>query len=95
MARLRKIGIIFFGKLSAFAAGFVGLVAGITYSFGGLVYDILTTQSVNWGTALAFFALLGMPVIFGCAGFLAGAIAAPIYNLAAKRFGGIEIDIQQ
>ena len=73
----------------------VGLIAGILYSFGGAVYDVLTTGSVNLGTALAFLALIGMPVMFAAFGFVLGLIQAPLYNLFATRFGGIEIEIIQ
>lgn len=70
----------------------VGLVAGILYSFGGAIYDVLTTGSVNLGTALAFLALIGMPIIFAAFGFIVGLIEAVLYNLFAGWFGGVEID---
>lgn len=52
----------------------VGLVCGILYAFGGLVSDLATT-GVNRGTALAFLALLGMPLAFGAAGWAFGWLA--------------------
>lgn len=58
---------------------YVGLICGVLYSFGGLVYDLLTV-GLNWGTAMAFMALVGMPLIFGVFGFLAGALAAMIFG---------------
>lgn len=66
-----------------------GLVCGILYSFGGLVYEAYT-QSLNTGTVLAFAALVGMPLIFASAGFMAGAVGAVLYNVSAKWTGGIE-----
>jgi hypothetical protein len=36
-----------------------------------------------------------MPVIFGLFGLVAGAVGAVLYNLAARRFGGIEADFEQ
>lgn len=92
MAKLRRVGILFLAKLFAIVMAFFGFLAGVLYSFGGAVYDIATTQSVNAGTALAFLALLGMPVLFALAGFLAGAVGAPFYNRMAQRFGGIELN---
>lgn len=73
---------------------FVGLIAGIFYSFGGLIYD-LSTIGLNGGPALAFFALIGMPLIFAACGFIVGAIEAVLYNLVAGWFGGIEMDFKQ
>ena len=69
---------------------FVGLIAGILYSFGGAIYDLLTT-----GTALAFLALIGMPILFATFGFMVGLIEAFLYNLFARRIGGIELEIEQ
>lgn len=54
---------------------YVGLACGVLYSFGGLIYDLLTV-GLNWGTALAFMALVGMPVLFGAFGFICGALYA-------------------
>lgn len=74
---------------------FVGLIAGILYSFGGAIYDLLTSGTVNWGTALAFLALIGMPILFATFGFLVGLIEAYLYNLFASWIGGIELEIEQ
>lgn len=57
----------------------VGLLAGILYSFGGAAYDLFTT-GWNTGTALAFGALLGMPLIFGAAGLGLGITVAAFFK---------------
>ena len=56
---------------------YLGLACGVLYSFGGLVVDLLTI-GLNWGTAMAFGALVGMPIIFGTFGFLCGALIAAV-----------------
>jgi hypothetical protein len=94
MAKLDKIGVIFLAKLLAISMAVVGMIAGIIYSVGGMIYDLLTV-GLNLGTALAFLALVGMPVLFAAGGFLVGAVAAFLYNSVAKLFGGIEIDMEQ
>ena len=53
----------------------VGLAMGILYSFGGLIIDLMTI-GLNTGTALAFMALIGMPVIFGAIGWCIGLLFA-------------------
>ena len=68
----------------------IGLALGILYSVGGLIVD-LTTTGINAGSGLAFFALIGMPIIFGVPAFLIGLIIAPIFNLISKLVGGIKI----
>lgn len=61
-------------KLAKWMA-YLGLVCGVVYSVGGLVYDMLTI-GLNWGTAMAFGALVGMPLVFAAFGFLCGALGA-------------------
>lgn len=53
----------------------LGLGCGVLYAFGGLVVDLMTI-GLNWGTALAFLALLGMPALFAAAGFAGAALLA-------------------
>lgn len=92
-----------FGKLQAFIMLFAGLLAGIVYSFGGLIIDTLVslgwitsseTSGLSYGTVLAFGAVIGMPLIFAIFGFIFGLIEAFIYNLFARWFGGIEIKLE-
>ncbi len=70
----------------------VGLAAGLLYSFGGFFYE-LAEGNLNSGTALAFLAIVGMPLLFGFFGFVAGAITAQLYNLVSRWSGGIEADV--
>ncbi|MDZ4714741.1 MAG: hypothetical protein SH819_04655 [Cytophagales bacterium] len=104
MTRLQKIGVFFFAKLLAAVMAVAGMVAGILYSVGGLIVDTLVsmrwvspeaaaTPGLSYGTVLALGALVGMPFIFATVGFAAGMIAAPLYNVFARWFGGIEMDV--
>lgn len=93
MSRIQKISLLGLAKFQAVVMAYIGLIAGTLYSVGGAIYDVLTTGSVNLGTALAFFALIGMPAISATAGFFIGVIVAPLYNLTARSFGGIEFDL--
>ena len=63
---------------------YFGLACGVLYSFGGVVVDLLTI-GLNWGTVMAFGALVGMPVIFGAFGFFLGALIA----LVARGVGSV------
>jgi hypothetical protein len=49
----------------------LGLICGVLYSFGGVIVDLFTI-GLNWGTVLAFGALVGMPAAFAVAGFVVG-----------------------
>lgn len=91
MVKLKRIGILFLAKLQAIVMAIVGLVLGVLYSFGGFFYELFT-QTLNTGTALAFLALIGMPLALSLAGFLAGAVEAILYNIFARLVGGIDAD---
>jgi len=92
MARIKHIRVLAFVKFQAVLMAGVGLIAGILYSFGGAIYDVLNTGSANLGTALAFLALVGMPIVFAAIGGMVGLVEAVLYNLLARRFGGLEMD---
>ena len=93
MVKVKRVGVLFSALLQCTVMAFAGLIAGIFYSFGGFFYE-LVTGTLNWGTVLAFGALLGMPAAFAAFGFAFGLIAALLYNFAAKRFGGIKADLE-
>ena len=90
MKKSNKLQVFAFAKFQSVLLALVGFLAGIFYSFGGLIYDLLSTGSVNSGTALAFFALLGMPVIFAAFGLILGLLEAYLFNIFAKWFSGID-----
>lgn len=94
MAKLKKLGVLFSAKLQAIVMACAGMICGILYAFGGFFYELLT-GSLNSGTALAFFALIGMPAMFAACGFVFGAIGALLYNLVGRWIGGIEVDFEQ
>ena len=105
MAKLKKINVFSFAKFLTILMTFVGLVAGILYSFGGLFIDVLvsigwissvavSTPGLSYGTVLAFGALIGMPIIFVTFGLIIGIILPLLYNLIARWFGGIELDFE-
>ena len=85
--------------------GLIGAVCGIFYAFGGLVVDALvsldwlsaqamSTPGLSFGTVLAFGALVGMPLLFAAAGFVAGMVEAILFNGFARWTGGFKIDFE-
>ena len=62
----------------------VGLASGVLYSFGGLAVDLVTT-GLNAGTAMAFGALIGMPVLGGLAGLGLGAMVGLGLAIVSQR----------
>ena len=85
----------------------VGKVAGVLYGAMGLVVGAIVSLATTIGGLArhdAFGALAGglagigaivlLPILYGCLGFIVAIIAAWLYNLAAGFVGGIEIDVK-
>jgi ABC-type proline/glycine betaine transport system permease subunit len=93
MGLITHINILSLAKLQAILFGLLGVLCGILYSVGGFIYDLFTV-GLNYGSALAFLALLGMPLLFLIVGFVLGFIQAILYNIYAKIFGGYVFDLE-
>lgn len=104
MEKLTRIKMFSFAKFQAIVMALVGLLAGILYSFGGFIIDVLVsfkllnssqTDGLSYGTVLAFGAVIGMPVLFAMLGYILGLMEAILFNIFSSRFGGINIDFKQ
>jgi hypothetical protein len=93
MRTLRHLDSLSFAKLQALIMAMAGLIAGLIYALSGFFMELLN-NNLNSGTALAFLAIAGMPVLFASAGFVAGLLGAPLYNLLAARTGGIQVNFE-
>ena len=89
-----RLRVVPFARLLAAVFSLLGLIAGILYAFGGLLYDLSKTKSVNPGTALAFLALIGMPLLFALAGLISGLIGGWLFNRFWKFLGILEVDLE-
>lgn len=106
MNKVTKINVLGFTKFQTIMGALIGLIAGIIYSFGGLIIDILvtiewvsaeaaSTSGLSFGTVLAFGALIGMPIIFAVFGFVLGIFESILFNLVAKWIGRIDLDFRK
>jgi hypothetical protein len=107
---IRRIGILSLAKLQAVIMALVGLIFGILYGFFFVVLGAVSyvrpvptgggavMVSGRGGGGLAVIGLLMViliPILYGLAGFAAGALGALIYNVAAGMMGGLEIDVDE
>jgi hypothetical protein len=90
---IKRLGVLSFAKFQAVLFGLLGVLAGIVYSVGGLIYD-LSTKGLSSGSGLAFLAMIGMPILFAAVGFITGIVEASLFNLVARRFGGIRLNVE-
>jgi len=93
MARIKKIDVDSFARFRRVSFTIIGLICGVLYGIGGLIYDVFTT-GLNGGTALALMAILIMPAIAAVIGFVVGSLEAIVFNSVAKKIGGITVEIE-
>jgi len=83
----------------------VAKILGVTYGCLALIFvpvallagmaSLISGQKEGaiGGAVFLVFAIIA-PVIYGAMGFLMGALMAWVYNLVAKRLGGIKLELQ-
>ena len=85
MEKVNKIDIFLCAKLQGIIAGLIGLFCGVIYATIGTIID-LSTIGLNAGTALAYLAIIGMPIFFAVFGYVTGLVSAALYNCCSKWF---------
>ena len=102
MTKLTRINLWGLAKFQTILFALLGILAGILYSFGGLIIDALVslnwittdeTLGLSYGTILAFGALIGMPLVSAGVGLVLGVIEAILYNMYARLFNGFYIKL--
>lgn len=94
MQRIKSVGVLSCAKMLGVLYGCIGLlVIPIALIAGMASMATQQTNSAISGAAMLAFGILA-PVFYGAVGFVGGAIGAWIYNLIAKRLGGIEIQLE-
>lgn len=79
----------------------LGKVLGLLYAILGFIFgavmsviSVATTGFEGAGMMFGVGAIVFIPIVYGLGGFVGGYITAWIYNFAAKRVGGIEIETE-
>ena len=95
MIKIRKISAMSLAKLLGLVYLVVGLVLGALgtiFSFAGIQNPIPIAAGVflpNFGKASIIF----VPIFLALYGFILGLLSAVLYNLVAKRTGGLEVEL--
>jgi len=94
MARLKRIEPLSLAKLQAIIMAIFGFIGGVFIAIFGST-SAATQGMPAAGVLLGVGAIIFFPIIYGIMGFISGALAAIIYNAAAKKVGGIEFEIEK
>lgn len=93
-----RIGVLSLAKMLAVAYAFLGLFIGGVLSLISVMGAAMggAAGADSGGLVAMLFgvgAVIILPIVYGCLGFLGGLITAPLYNLVAKVVGGVEIEL--
>jgi len=92
---LRRIGVFSAFRILGVLYGALAGVFGVLYGLGIAAFSVLAAaqgeSAALVGLAVAVAVVVFVPIFYGVIGGAFGALAAFVYNLAAGRFGGLEM----
>ena len=93
---IRRIGPISCAKIAGTLYAILGIVLGAIFSLIGVAGAFATQGADNPIFPMLFgaAAIVVLPLLYGCLGFVMALIGAWLYNALAGWVGGIELDLQ-
>lgn len=93
---IKSVGVVSVGKIYGVMTAAVGLLAGIVVAFASMVGAGMSGSEElgMFGPMMGIGAVIVLPIIYGCFGFVGGLIGAALYNLFAGLVGGVEIQTE-
>jgi hypothetical protein len=96
---IRRVGPLSCAKIAAALYAVMGLIIGGIFSLVGMAgaFASAADESLGSGFFPAMFgmaAIVVLPIMYACMGFIGTLIAAWLYNVLAGSIGGIELDVQ-
>ena len=88
--RVRSIGVLSLAAMSALLHAALGLLLGLAVAAASLTPAARALPFVR-GPLIGALAVLLLPPVYAAIGFVAGALTAFVYNLAAKVAGGVRL----
>jgi hypothetical protein len=100
---IRRFGVLSVAKMYGLLMFIFGLIFGVLYGlffiiFGAAMSALGTGSDATTGgvssVVVGIFMMIGIPIMYGVIGFIAGAIGALIYNAMAGIIGGVKFDLE-
>ena len=94
MTKIKRLGILSFGKILGFIFTFFGFVLGLTVTLLSVLGMTLGgPETLQMMSSYGFAAVIILPIFYGLIGFVGGIVFAALFNLATGWLGGLEIDL--
>ena len=93
MQELKQFDVMSVGKVNAIVTGVIGLVVAVVYLCLGMIMAAVTGELM----AGIIFIFIGVaaPIGYALMGFLMGLLIAWVYNVVARRYGGIRFELKK
>lgn len=104
---VKRVGVLSAAKMYAMVGLGIGLILGVIYGLMFMVFGaaiLMNSQGSSRGSdagaagaggfIIGLLIMVGVPIAYSAISFIAGAIGALIYNIAAKIAGGIELELE-
>ena len=93
---IRRVVALSVAKVAGVLYALIGLVAGAFISLAAIAGALGAgdTNAPLFGALMGAGAIIVIPIVYGCLGFIGTLVMAALYNLVAGAVGGIEIDVE-
>jgi hypothetical protein len=93
---ITRVGPLSCAKIAGMLYAVIGLIAGGLFSVAAMAGAFASGSSQGPAFPMLFgaAAIVVLPVIYGCLGFIGTLLMATLYNALAGSVGGIALDIQ-
>ena len=93
---LKRIGPLSLAKIAAVLYAIMGLVGGAILAMVSLVAGLIRPGEGSNPFAVPFGlgAIIFLPLLYGCLGFVVSLISAALYNWVAGLVGGITVELE-
>ena len=95
---VRNIGVLSLGKISGLIYAAFGLMVGVLLTpislLGALGGFQEGSAGVLFGLLFGVGAIFFLPLLYGVMGWITGILCALFYNLTARFFGGLELEME-
>lgn len=93
---IKRVGALSCARITGVIYGILGIVVGAAFSLVSIMGGLSTgaPEDASARAAMGIAAIVALPIVYGCLGFVMTYILAWLYNALADVVGGIEIELQ-
>ena len=94
---INRVGPLSVAKLAGMLYAILGLIFGAIISLialaGGMAANADEPGAGTAGVIFGAGAVIVLPILYGCLGFVMTLLTAALYNVTARIVGGVQIDV--